>query len=589
MLLLPAPRSQPCLPISPPIRCPKCNRELHWCFFDGPVCKLCAGARYIRLKPPLEGMKFCIGCGKLVPLSDLSCNKSRCKKCNRATHVCISCKKEFSSSLRGPKARCPDCIARTKASKKETFCEGEKRCRSCQKILTFDHFRPHRSGRFGLNSWCKSCCAEDKRKRYAREHPMQKRIRKHHLPRWDHGPVPEGKKYCGKCRNLFDATTQFFYRSSTARNGLHNWCKACVNAIKQRSKKIVLDLNDGRRYCRHCKQAKEKTEFEADLTRFDGVSKWCKACLEEKRFIESIPDGSRYCKTCKQIKTKEQFGRIRCKLCNKFVKRESLRRACHSFYCRNKEKIKSKYYGGLDVRALRNRIDNALDENGKASGYTHAQSESARLRTAQRRLDRLQTNIRAAMEKGVEMPEIAVRVAMERLKGSSGKNIGETLGVSAATVGIMLRLFEGKANAKDISSYLWGKQLVNSGVLILDGIHYTRPKKPPKWTSEDSKTLEEMLRNGLTPGGAKAKMNNQLATGWGRRKLNVLYLKFGRMMRKRQIKTDWTEGGKYSQDSVRYKRNREEAINSAKRRLGLHPLTVKEVILATRKYNEPLL
>lgn len=55
-------------------------------------------------------------------------------------------------------------------------------------------------------------------------------------------------KICSKCKQELLATTEYFSRQSTAKDGLHPWCKICMRAYRQ-SEKIRESSNQaGKKY-----------------------------------------------------------------------------------------------------------------------------------------------------------------------------------------------------------------------------------------------------------------------------------------------------------------------------------------------------
>lgn len=401
-----------------------------------------------------------------------------------------------------------------------------------------------------------------------------------------------GKKICFKCKTEYDATLQFFHVSKKHKDGLVSWCKKCWSDYKfARSgsgEKRVSNLIPNVRRCRKCKVVKSIEQFELSSIKFNGRGSYCQTCADLLVLINAAPVGQRYCEICKQYRSSTLFGKThRCRSCREVLRRRALCNANRRFYERNKDRVAARVKKARNMDGLYKNLEFNRD-NTAVTGYSVAIGESMKHETFKKHIEQLQSNLLLVVN-DVPIPETAVRIAIERIKGSSSHKIAKDLSVSRTAVMVILRLFgESKPKPRDYQFYAWAKPLIKTGVKLLDGIRYAKPKPSYTiWSKSDLQAVEDMLRDGLSPAIIGTHFKRDTSCGVIRRKLTQLYLKFGRMMRTRQIQTDWSCGGKFPIYTKQYKVNRAEAMTKIQRCLGLHHTTVKQVILTMRKYNEP--
>ena len=103
--------------------------------------------------------------------------------------------------------------------------------------------------------------------------------------------LPNNKRQCKKCQNIFDENADNFYKDRT---GFHTLCINCFkeeDEIKNRengiiTKKLRLELfNNGYSYCGSCKEWKTNSEFSKTKHDKFGIRRWCIDCTK-KNFRE---------------------------------------------------------------------------------------------------------------------------------------------------------------------------------------------------------------------------------------------------------------------------------------------------------------
>jgi HNH endonuclease len=102
-------------------------------------------------------------------------------------------------------------------------------------------------------------------------------------PQEDNAP----EKCCSKCKQLFPATAEFFYRDRNKKDGLYTICKTCgqtKDRPKQSNDKIQSDTLEGQKRCAKCKKICPATTefFQRDRNRPDGLYSYCKKCCVER-------------------------------------------------------------------------------------------------------------------------------------------------------------------------------------------------------------------------------------------------------------------------------------------------------------------
>jgi len=92
------------------------------------------------------------------------------------------------------------------------------------------------------------------------------------------------KRGCSKCAKSYPATSEYFFKSSNRKDGLHSWCKACCKEGNKRSIDKKYSTFEGRitTFIRTCRNSAEKRGQEFSLTRKDFSDMWEKqqgACV----------------------------------------------------------------------------------------------------------------------------------------------------------------------------------------------------------------------------------------------------------------------------------------------------------------------
>lgn len=95
-------------------------------------------------------------------------------------------------------------------------------------------------------------------------------------------PRPEmGKtsvKVCENCKKTKDAN-QFFH-SEKNDDGLTKWCRQCLEESRGRT---VSQQSRHYKVCPKCQQRRLKTNFEKNTNNPDGLTKWCRYCLAKRK------------------------------------------------------------------------------------------------------------------------------------------------------------------------------------------------------------------------------------------------------------------------------------------------------------------
>lgn len=130
----------------------------------------------------------------------------------------------------------------------------------------------------------------------------------------------ETTKRCARCGET-KSTTEFGSNRST-RDGLHAYCRACINAYMnaryvKRPKREKPPLPELKR-CSRCGEDKPRSEFSKASKgnrAADGLFGWCRPCVKkyehERRSVRQrpprSPDGFKLCAMCKETKPVEDF------------------------------------------------------------------------------------------------------------------------------------------------------------------------------------------------------------------------------------------------------------------------------------------
>lgn len=97
----------------------------------------------------------------------------------------------------------------------------------------------------------------------------------------DFTSIPDGYKQCSRCHQNKPATTEYFSRRSTARDGLNAMCKDCISdreGGKRRQSSLPTPL--GMKRCSKCKEIKPATKeyFSGKQGGVHGLRPECKNC-----------------------------------------------------------------------------------------------------------------------------------------------------------------------------------------------------------------------------------------------------------------------------------------------------------------------
>lgn len=167
-----------------------------------PLCRDCMGT-VIHLAHVERKAKICVKCNAKKPYEAFSKN-------NKATD--------------GLQSYCKACM---KVYKQGTQTEklSSKTCRRCEKTKPTASFHGCSSTRDGLHSWCKTCVQEYDRQRTLNRQTdgatacVQKKES-------TIAPEKPSTKICSRCKKEKDKA--LFNNCSSARDGLHSWCKTCM-------------------------------------------------------------------------------------------------------------------------------------------------------------------------------------------------------------------------------------------------------------------------------------------------------------------------------------------------------------------------
>lgn len=94
--------------------------------------------------------------------------------------------------------------------------------------------------------------------------------------------VPEGKKWCWFCKEFHDKTE--FNKNKRKPNGLQDECKRAVKtmALKRKANKNKKQIKVKEKTCKKCNILKPIEEFVKNVSTEDGYTNKCKECLNEQ-------------------------------------------------------------------------------------------------------------------------------------------------------------------------------------------------------------------------------------------------------------------------------------------------------------------
>ena len=95
-------------------------------------------------------------------------------------------------------------------------------------------------------------------------------------------------KTCPSCRQTFPATTSFFGRNGSKKDGLQTYCKKCHNKNTKKYKEVNKVVNtytphppESKR-CAMCGEIKPASDFHVHVRNKDGLESYCKECTKFK-------------------------------------------------------------------------------------------------------------------------------------------------------------------------------------------------------------------------------------------------------------------------------------------------------------------
>ena len=139
--------------------------------------------------------------------------------------------------------------------------ENYKKCSQCKelKLATTQYFPKRTVSKDGLDAQCKACVKIYQAVWRTKNQLKLEQIDLH---------VPLQEKLCPHCHKFYLATTTYFYKYSSAPDGLSCWCKACIKA-KQKTY-----------YTQHKKQCLQMSKIYAKDHK-DEMQKYQKAYRKE--------------------------------------------------------------------------------------------------------------------------------------------------------------------------------------------------------------------------------------------------------------------------------------------------------------------
>ena len=94
--------------------------------------------------------------------------------------------------------------------------------------------------------------------------------------------VEANQKKCSKCGFVYPASTDYFPKDVSKKDGLHNYCKDCHREYRYKKKA-------GFKKCNKCELIKCKLEFQVRKNNKDGYDNYCKECrsyMQKKYYRE---------------------------------------------------------------------------------------------------------------------------------------------------------------------------------------------------------------------------------------------------------------------------------------------------------------
>ena len=81
-------------------------------------------------------------------------------------------------------------------------------------------------------------------------------------------------KTCNHCH--IEKTFNEFYPTSKYEDGVSKWCKSCLDIPRDKPKE---SSSSKMKKCPKCNKNRRKSSFKVNSKRPDGLTKWCKDCL----------------------------------------------------------------------------------------------------------------------------------------------------------------------------------------------------------------------------------------------------------------------------------------------------------------------
>lgn len=151
----------------------------------------------------------------------------------------------------------------------------EKECTKCGEVKSPAEFSAKLSGRFGLNSMCKACDAEDKKARQAAYRARNATKDPHTDPTL---------KRCPGCAQMLPRTA--YRQKKTTADGLYPICRECAAQRDRETRERRKAHNAAKnpysdptpKRCSDCGQTRPRTDYLQDGSTADGLQRHCREC-----------------------------------------------------------------------------------------------------------------------------------------------------------------------------------------------------------------------------------------------------------------------------------------------------------------------
>jgi hypothetical protein len=141
---------------------------------------------------------------------------------------------------------------------------------------------------------------------------------------------------CSKCKEVFAATEEFFYRNRATKDGRYHRCKKCCAKVT-----LHQELLPGFKKCTGCQRILAYDQFYSDpRTKRDGLYPCCKKCFAQRGLKSRNKDVERTCLMALATYYRHHEENLqRGKRYRENNKQKNAARH-HSYYLRNKAKIR---------------------------------------------------------------------------------------------------------------------------------------------------------------------------------------------------------------------------------------------------------